>query len=82
MLALGIAPEADRLTWFLENLPVMLVVPILVLSRRALPLTPLVYGLVFLHGLIVMVGGHYTYAEVPLGHWVKDALGLARNHYD
>lgn len=82
MLALGVAPEADRLTWFLENLPVMLVVPILVLTRRALPLTPLVYALVFLHGLIVMTGGHYTYAEVPLGHWAKDAFGLARNHYD
>ena len=56
--------------------------PILVATHRRFPLTPLVYRLLFLHALILMAGGHYTYAEVPLGFWVRDLLGLARNHYD
>ncbi len=45
-------------------------------------MTPLAYRLIFLHAAILMLGGHYTYAEVPLGFWVRDALGLSRNHYD
>jgi putative membrane protein len=53
-----------------------------VATRRRFPLTPLAYRLIFVHALILMLGGRYTYAEVPLGFWVKDALGLARNHYD
>jgi putative membrane protein len=57
-------------------------VPILLATRRRFPLTPLAYRLIFVHALILMLGGHYTYAEVPLGYWVKDALSLARNHYD
>jgi putative membrane protein len=51
-------------------------------TRRRFPLTPLAYRLIFVHALILMLGGRYTYAEVPLGFWVRDALGLARNHYD
>jgi putative membrane protein len=82
MVALGVAPKADRLTWLLENAPVMAAAPLLVLTYRRFPLTPLAYRLIALHALILMVGGHYTYAEVPLGDWVRDALGLARNHYD
>jgi len=46
------------------------------------PLTPLAYALVFVHGLILMLGGHYTYAKVPLGFWMQEAFGFARNHYD
>ena len=69
-------------TWILEVAPIILVAPILVLTTRRFPLTPLVYRLLFVHALILMVGGHYTYAKVPLGFWVQDALGLARNHYD
>ncbi len=72
----------DRTTWVLEVFPIFLAVPVLVASARRFPLTPLVYRLIFLHAVILMVGGHYTYARVPLGFWVQDALHLARNHYD
>jgi putative membrane protein len=75
----GIGPT-DRLTWFLEVAPVLIAIPLLVATRRSFPLTPLLYALIFVHGLIL--GGHYTYAKVPLGFWVQDAFDLARNHYD
>lgn len=81
LTASGIAPY-DRLTWWMETLPVMLGLPLLFASRRSFPLTPLVYRLLFVHGLILMLGGHYTYARVPVGFWVQDAFELARNHYD
>ena len=77
----GIGPR-DRFTWLLEVAPILIGIPILVATRRRFPLTLLVYRLLFLHAVILMVGGHYTYAEVPAGFWVRDALGLARNHYD
>ena len=79
---LGVAPTADRFTWFLENLPVLLGVPAIVAAWRRFPLTDLLCVLLALHALVLMVGGHWTYAEVPAGHWVKDALHLARNPYD
>lgn len=72
----------DRLTWVLETAPVMLGLPVLWVTHRRFPLTPLVYRLLFVHGLILMLGGAYTYARVPLGFWVQDAFDLARNHYD
>jgi putative membrane protein len=81
LTASGIAPY-DRLTWWMETLPVMLGLPLLFATRRAFPLTPLVYRLLFVHGLILLLGGHYTYARVPVGFWVQDAFELARNHYD
>jgi putative membrane protein len=77
----GIAPR-DRLTWVLEVAPILIAAPILVATARRFPLTPLAYRLIFVHALILMLGGHYTYAEVPLGDWVADALGLLRNPYD
>jgi putative membrane protein len=77
----GVAPH-DRLTWLLEVAPILIAVPVLIATARRFPLTPLAYRLIFLHALILMLGGHYTYAEVPLGDWVADALGLARNPYD
>ncbi len=77
----GLAPY-DRLTWWLETAPVMIGLPLLLLTQRSFPLTPLVLRLLFVHGLILMLGGHYTYARVPLGFWVQDAFDLARNHYD
>jgi len=77
----GISPK-DRLTWWLEVAPVLIGVPILVGTFRRFRLTPLLYRLLFLHAVILMVGGHWTYAEVPLGFWMKDAFGFARNHYD
>lgn len=81
-LLLGFSPRADRFTWFMENAPVILGVPVLILTYRRFPLTSLLYILLALHGLVLMVGGHWTYAEVPAGHWVKDWLHLARNPYD
>lgn len=73
---------SDRLTWLLEVAPILVGTPILIATYRRFPLTPLSYRLLFLHALILMLGGHYTYAEVPLGYWTKNAFGFARNHYD
>jgi len=72
----------DRLTWLLEVGPVLIGVPLLFATYRAFPLTRLLYYLLFLHALILILGGHYTYARVPVGFWVQDWLDLARNHYD
>lgn len=77
----GIRPH-HRLTWLLEVAPVLVGVPLLIATHRRFPLTPLAYRLLLLHALILILGGHYTYARVPLGFWVQDALDLARNHYD
>lgn len=60
----------------------LLATPLLIATARRFPLTPLLYRLLFLHGVILIVGGHYTYARVPAGFWAQEALGLARNHYD
>jgi putative membrane protein len=81
LLLSGLHPH-DRFTWFLEVVPVLIGVPILIATYRRFPLTPLAYRLLFLHALILIVGGHYIYAEVPLGFWMKNAFGFARNHYD
>jgi len=81
LAASGIDPY-DRLTWLLETLPVTIGLPLLLLTHRRFPLTPLVVRLLFAHSLILMLGGHYTYARVPLGFWAQDAFDLARNHYD
>lgn len=78
----GLSPEADRYTWFLETVPVMIGIPLLLASYRSFPLTPLLYRLLALHALILIVGGHYTYAEVPLFNWIRDTFELSRNHYD
>ena len=78
----GLGPEANRYTWFLETVPVMIGIPLLLASYRSFPLTPLLYRLLALHALILIVGGHYTYAEVPLFNWIRDTFELSRNHYD
>jgi putative membrane protein len=72
----------DRLTWVLEVVPVLIAVPLLVWTARSFPLTPLVYVLIAVHSLILMYGGHYTYALTPLGEWMREAFGFSRNHYD
>ncbi|HNQ84695.1 MAG TPA: DUF2238 domain-containing protein [Deltaproteobacteria bacterium] len=77
----GIRPY-DRVTWLLEVAPILIGVPILLATCRRFRLTPLAYRLIFIHALILMLGGHYTYARVPLGFWVQDLFDLARNHYD
>jgi putative membrane protein len=81
-LAISRVDAAEPGTWVLEVAPIFIAVPILVATARRFPLTPLAYRLLFVHALILMVGGHYTYAKVPLGFWVQDALHLGRNHYD
>ena len=77
----GIGPT-DRGTWWLEVAPVLIAAPLLWLSWRPFRLTPLVYRLIFVHALVLMLGGHYTYAHVPLGFWLQDVFDLARNPYD
>lgn len=77
----GIAPH-DRLTWFMEVLPVLVALPLLAATYRRFPLTPLLYGLIVLHALVLILGGAYTYAQVPLGFWLQDLLSLSRNPYD
>jgi len=81
-LAISRIGAAEPGTWVLEVFPIFLAIPVLVATAKRFPLTPLAYRLLFLHALILMVGGHYTYAKVPLGFWVQDALHLGRNHYD
>jgi putative membrane protein len=78
----GWSPKTDRATWFMENLPVFLVIPVLLRFHPRLKLTTLTLSVLALHALVLMVGGHYSYAMVPLGAWFQDALELKRNHYD
>ncbi len=77
----GVGPE-DRLTWLMEVIWVLVGVPLLIATYQRYPLTRLLYVLIALHCALLIVGGHYTYAKVPLGMWVQDAFDLTRNHYD
>ncbi|MGB5555268.1 MAG: DUF2238 domain-containing protein [Flavobacteriaceae bacterium] len=77
----AIGPK-DYFTWFLEVLPAMIGVLVLVFTYRKFKFTDLVYGLILLHGVILMVGGHYTYAEVPFFDWIKEVFDMTRNNYD
>ena len=70
----GIRPH-DRFTWFMEVFPVLLGLPVLLATHRRFPLTPLLMVLLAVHACILTLGGKYTYAEVPLGNWVRDAFG-------
>lgn len=72
----------DYFTWILEVFPAIIGIALIVALRRRFPLTPLVLTLLTIHAIILMIGGHYTYAEVPLGFWMKDAFHFTRNHYD
>ena len=72
----------DYPTWWLEVLPALIALIVLFLTRKRFPLTPLAYWLILLHSIILMVGGHYTYAEVPLGDWLSNWSGGSRNNYD
>jgi putative membrane protein len=78
----GIGPHDTRLTWILETLPFMIVLPILLFTFRRFPLTNLMYSLIAVHSVILMVGGHYSYAKVPLGFWMGGWFGWTRNNYD
>ena len=77
----GVNPK-DQFTWFLEVLPALIGFMILVATYKSFPLTPLLYTLILVHMIILMVGGHYTYAEVPLFDWIRDILDQSRNNYD
>lgn len=77
----AIAPK-DRFTWFLEVVPALIGLVLLVLTRQSFRLTPLLYVLLLIHCIVLMVGGHYTYAEVPLFDHLKHWLTLERNNYD
>jgi len=84
LVALGVSAIGpyDRATWWLEVGPVLIGIPLLVATYRRFPLTPLLYRLLAAHALILIVGGHYTYARVPLGFWARDLFDLTRNPYD
>jgi putative membrane protein len=69
-------------TWWMEVAPVLVAVPLMLATQHRFPLTTLLYALVFVHACVLILGGHYTYARVPLGAWMQDAFGFSRNHYD
>ncbi|ENW91854.1 DUF2238 domain-containing protein [Acinetobacter dispersus] len=81
LLISGIQPF-DWTTWWLEVIPVLIVVPLLFATYKAFPLSPLLYGLIFLHAIVLIVGGAYSYARVPLGFEMAQWFGLERNPYD
>lgn len=78
----GIDVQDTGFTWFLEVLPFMIVFPILVLTHKRFPLSNLTYTLIAVHAVILMYGGHYSYAKVPLGYWLSEWFGWTRNNYD
>ena len=82
LLALSGWRPFDMATWVMEVAPVAVVLLILWATRQRFPLTPLLYALIFVHAGVLMLGGHYSYARVPLGDWLRDTLALARNPYD
>ena len=81
-LVVSVVGAYDKLTWVLEVFPILLGVPLLVLTWRSFPLTSLAYILILVHALILMVGGHYTYERVPFGFWLQRTFDLRRNDYD
>ena len=78
----GISPRDTRLTWVLEVIPFFIALPIMILTYRRFPMTNLAYTLIAIHAVILMIGGHYSYSNVPLGFWMEDWFGWTRNNYD
>ncbi len=72
----------DRFTWWLESAPIIAGIPVMFALQHKFPLSSLLLGLIWFHGVVLIVGGHYTYAEVPLGEWAKGWFGWQRNNYD
>ena len=72
----------DRATWLLEIFPVLIALPVIAMTRERFPLTPLLLFLICLHALVLIYGGAYSYARVPLGFWMQELLGTTRNPYD
>lgn len=81
-LVVSLIRTEDRFTWFLETVPAMLGLALMWVTRERFPLTRLLYWLIFIHSLVLILGGTYTYAKVPLGEWAKEWFGWQRNHYD
>ncbi|MDH4062436.1 MAG: DUF2238 domain-containing protein [Aquincola sp.] len=82
LLAVSAWRPYDLATWAMELAPVFVVLPLLWATHRRFPLTPMLYALIFVHALVLALGGHYTYARVPLGDWMREAFQLSRNPYD
>jgi len=82
VLAWSAIQPFDRFIWWLEVSPALIAAGVLLLTRRRFPLTTLTYSLILLHTIILMVGGHYTYAEVPLFDWLAEVFNWQRNNYD
>lgn len=81
-LALSAIAPNDTVTWFLEVAPVLIAAPLIWATRRRFPLSRILLWCACVHGLILILGGHYTYAEVPLGFWLQDVFDFSRNPYD
>ncbi|MDB5800567.1 MAG: hypothetical protein JWL63_1506 [Rhodocyclales bacterium] len=81
LIASGLTPF-DRTTWWLEVAPVIIALPVLFATRRSFPLTPLLYWIIAIHALVLIAGGAWSYARVPLGFWLQHVLALSRNPYD
>ena len=82
VLAWSAVHPYDYFTWFLEVVPAFLALAILIPTHHRFPLTTLLYCLVWVHAVILVVGGHYTYAREPVFNWIRDAFHLSRNYYD
>ncbi len=82
LLAVSAIHPYEMGTWWMKVFPIVIAVPILLFTYRRFPLTPLVYTLILIHACILMLGGHYTYARVPLGFWMEPVFGFTRNNYD
>jgi putative membrane protein len=78
----GIGPQDSRLTWLLETLPVIIALPVMLLTCRRFCLTDLTCTLIAIHAVVLMEGGHCSYTKVPLGFWIKHRFGWTRNNYD
>ena len=78
----GIKPQDTRLTWVLETFPFMIALPVMLVTYKRFQLTDLTYTLIAIHAMILMLGGHYSYAKVPLGFWMEEWFGWTRNNYD
>lgn len=81
LLLTGLYPK-DRLIWILEVFPTFAAIPVLYFTRTTFALPRFILILIFIHGIVLMIGAHYTYADVPLGYWLKDLFELQRNPYD
>jgi putative membrane protein len=82
LLAASVIGAHEPATWAMEVGPIFIVLPLMLATHRRFPLTPLRYGLIALHMAVLMLGGHYTYARVPLGFWMESVFGFERNNYD